>query len=124
MHRIVAICLLMLYVSSLLPFIMPYASYVLNYSYIVNNLCVNRNKPEMHCNGHCVLMQMIERQERDAERAAEKLTPSNRLLETFHLPSSSVFQKGLLSPFHCVTAANPLSPTSPSLEPLFHPPLA
>lgn len=29
--------------------------YAANYDYIVEKLCVNKDKPEMHCNGKCYL---------------------------------------------------------------------
>lgn len=32
-----------------------YGAFYANQSYIAKNLCVNRDKPEMHCNGHCQL---------------------------------------------------------------------
>lgn len=33
----------------------PVVDYVVNYDYIVNTLCENKDKPEMHCNGKCHL---------------------------------------------------------------------
>lgn len=35
--------------------LIPLGVYVVNYDYIVKNLCVNRDKPKMHCNGKCYL---------------------------------------------------------------------
>lgn len=36
--------------------IFPLVSYVIQYDYIVNELCVNRDRPDLHCNGKCHLM--------------------------------------------------------------------
>lgn len=33
----------------------PVMDYMVNYDYIVNTLCENKDKPEMHCNGKCHL---------------------------------------------------------------------
>ena len=33
----------------------PVLEYFVNYDYIVNELCVNKAKPELHCNGKCHL---------------------------------------------------------------------
>lgn len=33
----------------------PVVDYVVNYNYIVNVLCENKDKPEMECNGKCHL---------------------------------------------------------------------
>ncbi|RYG30131.1 MAG: hypothetical protein EOO01_37200 [Chitinophagaceae bacterium] len=37
----------------------PLVEYVTNYDYIATVLCVNKTKPEMHCNGKCHLMQEL-----------------------------------------------------------------
>ena len=34
----------------------PVVEYVVNYDYIVNVLCENKDKPELQCNGKCYLM--------------------------------------------------------------------
>lgn len=44
-----------------------YFSFKINQQYIAKALCINRDKPEMHCNGQCVLMQRIR-----ASEAAER----------------------------------------------------
>jgi len=35
--------------------LIPVMDYVVNYDYISNVLCINRDKPELHCNGKCYL---------------------------------------------------------------------
>jgi len=37
----------------------PIAEYVLNYDYIVNVLCENKDRPELQCDGKCYLSQML-----------------------------------------------------------------
>lgn len=34
-------------------------SFAVDQDYIAKNLCVNRDKPELHCNGKCILMQKL-----------------------------------------------------------------
>jgi hypothetical protein len=36
--------------------ILPVLDYMINYDYIVKELCENKEKPEMKCNGKCQLM--------------------------------------------------------------------
>ncbi len=36
--------------------VLPVVGYIINYDYIVKELCENRTKPELHCNGKCQLM--------------------------------------------------------------------
>jgi len=50
--------------------ILPLGEYVFNYNYIAKELCVNKDKPVMHCNGKCHLMKEL------AKKAAEE-TPSS-----------------------------------------------
>ena len=37
----------------------PVVEYVINYDYIVEQLCENRDKPELHCDGSCYLAKQI-----------------------------------------------------------------
>lgn len=37
----------------------PVAEYIMNYDYIVNVLCENKDKPELQCDGKCYLAQML-----------------------------------------------------------------
>lgn len=37
----------------------PLAEYIANYDYIVNNLCKNRDVPELKCNGKCYLAELL-----------------------------------------------------------------
>lgn len=39
--------------------VLPVLEYVLNYNYIAAELCENRAKPEMKCNGKCHLMKQL-----------------------------------------------------------------
>ncbi|WP_026990380.1 hypothetical protein [Flavobacterium subsaxonicum] len=50
--------------------VMPVLEYILNYDYIVKELCVNKAKPQMHCNGKCHLM-------KELAKAAEKEKPAS-----------------------------------------------
>ena len=37
----------------------PVLEYLVNYDYIATELCINKDKPEMHCNGKCHLAKEI-----------------------------------------------------------------
>lgn len=52
-----------------------YAGFELNKNYIASELCENRDKPLMHCNGKCYLMKKLkqaEEKEKNQSRAAQK----------------------------------------------------
>ncbi len=48
----------------------PLVEYTINYEYIVNKLCENKDKPEMQCNGKCYLTQQLAK-----EAAGEEKNP-------------------------------------------------
>ena len=39
----------------------PYFNYLLNKEYIAKNLCVNKDKPESHCEGKCHLVKELKK---------------------------------------------------------------
>lgn len=39
--------------------VIPVLDYIINYDYIAKELCENKAKPEMHCNGKCHLMKEL-----------------------------------------------------------------
>jgi hypothetical protein len=41
----------------------------MNESYIAKNLCINREKPMMHCNGKCYLAKKLNEQENQGQQA-------------------------------------------------------
>ncbi|MBE7629195.1 hypothetical protein F7647_05910 [Tenacibaculum piscium] len=43
----------------------PFVEYAINYDYISKVLCINKDKPELQCNGKCQLMKKIEQQQED-----------------------------------------------------------
>lgn len=49
--------------------------YTLNKKYITDNLCVNRSKPTMHCNGKCHLAKELSKEEKRQQ------SPTNPLKE-------------------------------------------
>ncbi|MGL2967202.1 hypothetical protein [Flavobacterium sp. XGLA_31] len=55
MRRIVVIIALTLFLKPVFPVI----EYIVNYDYIAKVLCVNKDKPMMHCNGKCHLMKQL-----------------------------------------------------------------
>lgn len=50
--------------------ILPVLEYAINYDYIVKELCENRDKPKMACNGKCHLM-------KELAKASEKEIPAS-----------------------------------------------
>jgi len=59
----------------------PVVEYVLNYDYIVNVLCENKDKPEMQCNGKCHLSNELAK-----EAGAENDNPFNSKTSKTEIP--------------------------------------
>ncbi|MEO9512131.1 MAG: hypothetical protein ABJN84_17950 [Flavobacteriaceae bacterium] len=57
-------------VTMLLKPFWPLAEYALNYDYIVENLCENKEKPMLNCNGKCFLAKQLAK-----ESGKEKKSP-------------------------------------------------
>ncbi len=92
MRRILSIALVLLISWQTLVKLGVFMWFLGNQSYIATTLCINRDKPEMHCNGKCVLMQRlkaVEEERREAQerplRIIEKLELSHFLVEALPL---------------------------------------
>jgi hypothetical protein len=81
-----------------------FAGFELNRHYIAANLCENRDKPWLHCNGKCYFIKKI-KQAQENERNDERQSQKNLFQEAFITASSPIqFQKRLLyiidTPYH------------------------
>ncbi len=56
-----ALFFLSLYLSTVFSVVFPYIEYIINYNYISEVLCINKDKPEKHCNGKCHLKKQLEK---------------------------------------------------------------
>ncbi|MEG0369429.1 MAG: hypothetical protein RR593_05460 [Hungatella sp.] len=67
--------------------LMPLAEYAVNYNYIVNTLCVNKSKPEIHCNGKCYLSKELAKTN-DSETSPFNKTKNSgqKILDIYILP--------------------------------------
>ncbi|HHG84434.1 MAG TPA: hypothetical protein ENJ82_06780, partial [Bacteroidetes bacterium] len=59
MVRFAAYSLVFLYCAAMLRPVAPFLAYAVQYDYISKVLCINQDKPEMHCNGACHLKKSI-----------------------------------------------------------------
>lgn len=98
-----------------------FVSYQLNRAYIAANLCVNRNKPAMHCNGQCHLRKQLQREEQQEQKNPYAQKESKEVIlfcETHH--------RQLQVPFREInntyTSFYLIKPTHHPLNGIFHPP--
>lgn len=57
-----------------------FAGFELNRNYISAKLCVNKNKPELHCNGKCYLMKKL-KQAQEKEEKQDRQSQNNHFQE-------------------------------------------
>lgn len=71
--------------------LIPLAEYAVNYDYIVNTLCVNKSKPELHCNGKCYLSKELAKANNDTESTPfNKIKNSGpKILDIYILPDTT-----------------------------------
>lgn len=77
MKKFVSIFLLALYLFGILKSVSPYIEYALNRDYIVENLCINKDKPELECHGKCYLNDRL--QEANEENPPHDHAPNPRI---------------------------------------------
>ena len=76
-----------------------FAGFELNQKYIASSLCENRDKPWLHCNGHCYLMKKIKAAE-DKEKNEERQTQKNLIQQVFFCTTNKItFSSQLLQVF-------------------------
>ncbi|HWB64973.1 MAG TPA: hypothetical protein VG603_15755 [Chitinophagales bacterium] len=99
-----------------------FASYEVNKTYIATHLCENRDKPQLHCNGHCHLVKELNNEEKKDQ------SPAGNLKEHYEMPlfsETSYCQVPLViaQPVNFIPAYL-IKPYSTILYSVFHPPQA
>ncbi|MCC9063716.1 hypothetical protein [Flavobacterium piscisymbiosum] len=80
----------------------------MNKEYIVANLCENRKKPEMHCNGKCFLEKKLKQADDNEKKHGEKDDLKN--MELYLL---QFFEVSLTPPFTGELIPKPASQNNP-----------
>jgi hypothetical protein len=97
------------------------ADFFLNRTYIAKNLCVNRDKPTMHCNGKCYLSKKLKDQEKQDQ---SPLSKNERFdAQPFFIPQFFILKTAVVicKPRYFIKNENTVS-SFPQF--IFHPPSA
>jgi len=119
--RAIAILVLLCSVSVSLSGLLVFAGFEMNKSYIATVLCVNKDKPQLHCNGQCYLMKKL-KQAQEKEQKQENQNQKIQLQQAF-VAIPFVFKQYAIAavdrrvPF---TTGMPVS----QMKAIFHPPQA
>jgi len=72
LNRLIVFLLLACVISTYFSHDFTVASFELNQKYISEKLCENKDKPWLHCNGHCYLMKKFKQAEENEKKQANK----------------------------------------------------
>jgi hypothetical protein len=113
-----SIFLVLSLLSANLSGLMVFLGFEVNQSYIAEELCENRDKPQLHCEGKCYLMKKLkqaeEKEQKQERQAAQKTYVQDALIVKpltfkryafaeirFHIPySTGIPQSSVASIFH------------------------
>jgi len=88
MNATKAIFFLGLYLLALVHPAIPFIEYQVNKAYIVANLCENKDKPQVMCNGACHLKKQIQKQTDPEKQQPTTLIDAQKLVVAIPLLSS------------------------------------
>lgn len=119
MKKIVAITLLLGVLLQMLSKLVIIGDYQLNKSYIAENLCENKSKPQMHCEGKCHLKKQLEKEDKRENPVPSQNTKENEVqffsaLESLNFATSLTGTSSYSNYFYSIATAHPGS--------IFHPP--
>jgi hypothetical protein len=82
--RCISLFLLLALMGSNLSNLLVYAGFEVNQKFIAKKLCVNRERPAMHCNGRCYLVRKLKAADENEKKEKDN---STRLEVNFFQPS-------------------------------------
>lgn len=91
LKRLTAILLLATMISSNCSLFFVYAGFEINQKYIAENLCINRDKPWLHCNGKCYFMRKVKQAEENEKKQEAKDNLSRLEVSFFQEPFKIAF---------------------------------
>ena len=95
--------------------------YQANKEYITRNFCVNKDKPQLHCNGKCHLKKLIKKADREQDQSGSRVNTEQQVT-VFILPAQQqLLHKATEEPVTHKTCYTTSVYTSP-LNSVFHPP--
>lgn len=59
MKKVISLILICAHLTAVFHFTVPYLSYYANFDYFATEVCINKDNPEIACNGTCKLNEML-----------------------------------------------------------------
>lgn len=101
-----------------------YLDFEIRRDYIVKNLCINRNRPQMHCDGKCYLAKKIAALDEQEKRQAERDYMSQLLDHVLDYRASLLVPSQVSYNIQHRLSFNYLTPPAARIpvDDIFHPP--
>ena len=104
--------------------LIPLAEYAVNYDYIVNTLCINKSRPEIHCNGKCYLSKELAKTNDSESSPLQKVKNSGqKILDIYILPEIAEIAATEKIPFFNFNFVYETAYSFLFLNPIFKPPV-
>lgn len=95
MKKGISLILICAHLTAVFHFTVPYLSYYANFSYFATEACINKDNPEIECNGTCKLDEMMHQQH-------QKNDQSEATHHIDRIPKVHLFFQHSYSSFHVV----------------------
>ncbi|HPG08346.1 MAG TPA: hypothetical protein P5275_12095 [Saprospiraceae bacterium] len=124
MKRVLALLLAFILLALSCKDLIIYTIYQLDQSFIVENYCINKDRPELLCSGRCFIEQQItlDKNQKEDSAGIQTLLKSSPSEYYQHLIPFSLIP--VRSHLNQLVSNNPELPMSLYQEDVFHPPIA
>ena len=90
--------------------------YHINKEYITKQLCVNKNNPSLHCNGHCYLTKQLKKAEEGEKQSTQSFKEKDEIFSNeMHDVSIAYFPSYSVTYFALYSAKGPFAANSIAL---------
>lgn len=79
MFRVISTIVLIMYLFSGMGAYYPIVDYIINKDYIAEHYCVNKDNPEMDCDGKCYLVKQLKQASDDQEESSPAVSLKNEI---------------------------------------------
>ncbi|MEZ5008756.1 MAG: hypothetical protein R2753_11455 [Chitinophagales bacterium] len=110
--------------SSILRDAITLVSFNINQPYIAKVLCINKDKPELKCNGKCHLNTNLSENHQDKEETPYSITTEVKQPIISEFKIISIYEKLDVKIINTYNTNDPFIPNSDSISRLFRPPRA
>lgn len=119
LKKLLIVVLLPLHLLTVCHVFLPFVEYALHRDYIAQNLCENRDTPELQCNGKCHLQKEVQQQEKkEQQEGSKERVPT----VDWNYTILSLDSEPFISAHHVVYPTIEYSTLSATSIPPFHPP--